>query len=187
MVAHKRERKPKAIYEEMFDDLPRRRVPLDTLTEEEKNCPVCGTHIVPIGTESVRAEIVFYPVYMERMDYMTTAYEYPVCKEPLELQFVKDESGAPLVPHSYVFTAPKAYVIYGKFINALPYYWQEKDFENQFGVTIGLGTMALWIIYCTENYFLPIIDYFYRLLTARKFVSADETSVQVLKEMDRQP
>ena len=38
--AHKRERKPKATYDEMFDKLPHRQVPLDTLTDEEKKCPV---------------------------------------------------------------------------------------------------------------------------------------------------
>ena len=48
--AHKRERKPKATYEELFENLPRRQVPLDTLTEEEKNCPVCGTQMVHWNT-----------------------------------------------------------------------------------------------------------------------------------------
>lgn len=38
--AHKRERKPKASYEEMVDNLPRRKVMPDTLTG--KHCPVCG-------------------------------------------------------------------------------------------------------------------------------------------------
>ena len=77
--------------------------------------------------------------------------------------------------------------MYGKFINALPYYRQEKDFENQFGVKIGRGTMAHWTIYCSENYFTPMINYFHRLLTGRKFVAGDETPIQVLKEADRRP
>ena len=40
VTAHKRVRKTKATYEEMFDNLPHRQVILDTLTEEEKLCPV---------------------------------------------------------------------------------------------------------------------------------------------------
>ena len=59
--AHKRERKPKAAYDEMFDNLPHRQILLDTLTDEERNCPVCGTQMVPIGTETVRTELVFSP------------------------------------------------------------------------------------------------------------------------------
>ena len=68
--AHKRERKPKATYDEMFDNLPHRQVLLNTLTDEEKNCPVCGTQMVPIGSETVRTELVFHPAYLERVDYM---------------------------------------------------------------------------------------------------------------------
>ena len=187
VTAHKRERKPKATYGEMFDNLPRREVLLDSLTDEEKNCPVCGTQMVPIGTETVRTELIFHPAVLERVDYMATTYECPSCKDSLEPQFVKDEGAAPLVPHSYVSSGLAAHVMYGKFINALPYYRQEKDFENQFGVKIGRGTMAHWTIYCAENYFSPMIEYFHRQLVKRKYVAGDETPIQVLKEADRRP
>lgn len=187
VTAHKRERKPKATYGEMFDNLPRREVLLDSLTDEEKNCPVCGTPMVPIGTETVRTELIFHPAVLERVDYMATTYECPSCKDSLEPQFVKDEGAAPLVPHSYVSSGLAAHVMYGKFINALPYYRQEKDFENQFGVKIGRGTMAHWTIYCAENYFSPMIEYFHRQLVKRKYVAGDETPIQVLKEADRRP
>ena len=187
VAAHKRARKPKATYEEMFDNLPHRQVLLDTLTEEEKLCPVCGTEMVSIGTEAARTELVFHPAYLERVDYMAVNYECPACKDSLEPQFIKDEGVAPLVPHSYVSAGLAAHVMYGKFINALPYYRQEKDFENQFGVKIGRGTMAHWTIYCAQNYFSPMIDYFHRQLVKRKYVAADETPIQVLKEADRRP
>ena len=187
VAAHKRERKPKATYGEMFDNLPRREVLLDSLTDEEKNCPVCGTQMVPIGTEIARTELVFHPAVLERVDYMATTYECPSCKDSPEPQFIKDEGAAPLVPHSYVSSGLAAHVMYGKFINALPYYRQEKDFENQFGVKIGRGTMAHWTIYCAENYFSPMIGYFHRQLVKRKYVAADETPIQVLKEAGRRP
>ena len=187
VAAHKRERKPKATYEEMFENLPSRQVPLDTLTDEDKICLVCGTQMVPIGTEVARTELVFHPAFLERVEYIATTYECPACKDSLEPQFVKDEGDAPLVPHSYVSAGLASHVMYGKFINALPYYRQEKDFENQFGVKIGRGTMAHWTIYCAENYFSPMISYFHRLLAKRKFVAGDETPIQVLKEPDRRP
>lgn len=187
VTAYKKVRKPKATYEEMFDQLPTRQVLLDTLTAEDKNCPVCGTQMVPIGTEVARTELIFHPAVLERVDYMATTYECPSCKDSLEPQFVKEEGAAPLVPHSYVSSGLAAHVMYGKFINALPYYRQEKDFENQFGVKISRGTMAHWTIYCAENYFSPMVDYFHRLLTDRKYVAADETPIQVLKEPDRRP
>ena len=72
VTAYKKVRKPKATYEEMFDQLPTRQVLLDTLTAEDKNCPVCGTQMVPIGTEVARTELIFHPAVLERVDYMAT-------------------------------------------------------------------------------------------------------------------
>ena len=44
--AGKRGRKPKANYDEMFANLPIRYEEVDTLTDEEKQCPACGTMMV---------------------------------------------------------------------------------------------------------------------------------------------
>ena len=184
--AHKRARKAKATYEEQFDRLPVRQVPLDTVRDEKKVCPVCGTEMVPIGTEVVRTELVYHPAVLEKVEYTATTYSCPSCKDTLEPQFVKDEAN-PLVPHSYVSSGLAAHVMYAKFINAMPYYRQEKDFEEQFGVKISRGTMAHWTVYCSQNYFMPMIDYFHRLLVKRRFVGADETPIQVLKEEGRRP
>ena len=187
VAAHKRERKQKTTYEELFENLPNRQVLLDTLTDEDKTCHVCGTQMTSIGTEVVRTELVYHPAVLERVEYIATAYGCPACKDSLEPQSIKDEGVPPLVPHSYVSSGLAAHVMYGKFINALPFYRQEKDFENQFGVKIGRGTMAHWTIYCAKNYFSPMIGYFHRLLTKRKFVAGDETPIQVLKEPGKRP
>ncbi len=184
--AHKRSRKPKAAYEEQFGSLPSRQVPLDSLDDGEKICPVCGETMVPIGTEVVRTELVYHPAVLEKVEYTAATYACPCCKDTLEPQFVKDKA-EPLVPHSYVSSGLAAHVMYAKFINALPYYRQEKDFENQFGVKISRGTMAYWTIYCAQNYFVPMIAYFQRLLVKRRYVAGDETPVQVLKEKERRP
>lgn len=184
--AHKRSRKPKAAYEEQFGSLPSRQVPLDSLDDGEKICPVCGETMVPIGTEVVRTELVYHPAVLEKAEYTAATYACPCCKDTLEPQFVKDKA-EPLVPHSYVSSGLAAHVMYAKFINALPYYRQEKDFENQFGVKISRGTMAHWTIYCAQNYFAPMIAYFQRLLVKRRYVAGDETPIQVLKEKERKP
>ena len=47
--------------------------------------------------------------------------------------------------------------------------------------------MVHWTIYYAENYFSPVIGYFHRQLVKRKYVAADETPIQVLKEADRRP
>lgn len=60
--AHRQERKPKTSYAAMFDNFPHRKVILDTLTDEKKNCPVCGAQTAD-GTacETSRDKSVFFP------------------------------------------------------------------------------------------------------------------------------
>lgn len=68
----------------------------------------------------------------------------------------------------------------------MPLYRQEKDFEH-LGVKLSRTSMAHWIIYCSENYFQPMYDYLHRQLLKRKYLMADETPLQVLKEEERRP
>lgn len=118
----------------------------------------------------------------------------PASQEVVKLDLTERETSAHTMmeqnanlPALPVASGLAAHVTYGKFINALPYYRKEKDFENQFGIKIGRGTMAHWTIYCAQNYFSPMPGYFHRQLVKRKYVAADETPIQVLKEADRRP
>lgn len=76
--------------------------------------------------------------------------------------------------------------MYQKFANAMPLYRQEQDWK-QLGVGFKRAALANWIIYCAQNYFRPMYDYFHRTLLARKYLMADETRIQVLKEPGRNP
>ena len=73
-----------------------------------------------------------------------------------------------------------------EYVMSMPLYRQEKDFEH-LGVKISRTTMASWIIYCAENYFLPMYEYLHRKLLKRRYLMADETPIQVLKEEGRRP
>lgn len=78
---YKKERKPKATYDEMFVNLPTTQIMVDTLTEEQKTCDVCGTKMIPIGHEVIRTEIKYTEPKLERIDYIAITYECPKCKE----------------------------------------------------------------------------------------------------------
>ena len=76
----------------MFANLPVCRVEVDTLTKEQKNCPVCHSRIVAIGHEEIlRIEIRYTRAKLERVVYIAPTYGCPVCKETEEPQFIKDE------------------------------------------------------------------------------------------------
>lgn len=184
--AYKKERKPKATYDEMFADLPTTQITVDTLTEEQKTCSVCGTQMVPIGHEVIRTEIKYTEPKLERIEYIATTYECPKCKDTDDPQFVKDEGLPALMPGSYVSSGLAAHVMYSKYVLGMPLYRLEKDFAR-LGAKISRTTMASWIIYCSENYLQPVYRRMHRLLLKRRYLMADETPIQVLKEPDRRP
>lgn len=63
-------------------------------------------------------------------------------------------------------------------------YRQEKDWK-QYGAQISRTALVNWIIYCSQNYFQWMYDYFHRELLKRGFAMADETRVEVLNEEGR--
>ena len=76
--------------------------------------------------------------------------------------------------------------MYQKYVNSVPLYRQEKDWE-QMGLSLSCATMANWIIRCSEDYLVPVIDYLRNRLLERDIVHCDETPVQVLKEAGKKP
>jgi transposase len=182
--APKKSRKKKPTLAEQFKDIPTRQVNVDTLTEEEKACPICQTQMVPIGTELIRSEIVYTPPKLERIEYMATTYSCPECKDTEETQFIKDNGTPALIPGSYVSESLLAYIIYRKYGLYIPLYRQEQDFL-QMNAPIGRTSMAHWIITVGSEYIQPLYDYFHRELLKRRFLMMDETPIQVLKEEDR--
>lgn len=182
--APKKTRKAKPTLEEQFKEIPTRRVNVDTLTEEEKGCPICGTQMVSIGTELIRSEIVYTPPKLERIEYIATTYSCPDCKGTEEPQFIKDNGKPALISGSYVSESLLAYIVYRKYGLYIPLYRQEQDFK-QMNAPIGRTSMAHWIITAGSEYIQPLFDYFHRELLKRRFLMMDETPIQVLKEEDR--
>lgn len=181
----RKERKHKASYDEMFSKIETEKKYVDTLTEEQKKCPICGEKLKAIGHELIRTEILYIPAKLKRINYYGTTYECFKCKETSagaeDNYFIKDEGKEALISGSYVSESLAAWTMYQKFVNSIPFYRQEKDMEQN-GVKISRGTMADWAITCSKTYFKPIYDYFHRELLKRKFLMADETPVQVLHE-----
>lgn len=181
-----RERKPKANYDEMFANLSIHYEKVNTLSEEEKQCPECGAGMVPIGHEEIRTELRYTRAKLERIVYIATTYGCPACKDTEEPQFIKDEGSPALIPGGYASASLVSHIMYEKYADALPLYRQEKGFEL-LGVSISRTAMANWIITCAQTYLKPVYDYFHRELLKRHFLMADETPIQVLKEPDRRP
>ena len=185
-AAESRKRKPRTPRKEMFKGL--RIVEEDPieLPEEERYCDTCGTKMEAEGRKLIREVLKFTPAKLELHRIYVRTYICPECKENGEKNSIKN-ARAPeaLIPHSYADKSVVAHSMYQKFANAVPLYRQEKDWE-QMGAFLSRGTLGRWIKICSDEYFVPIYEYFHRLLLGRQFAMADETRVQVLKEPNRE-
>lgn len=177
-------RKKKPTLKEQFKDIPTRQVPVDTLSDEDKICSLCGSEMLAIGTEVIRSEIVYTPPKLERIEYIATTYACSECKDTEEPQFIKDNGKPALIPGSYASESLLAYILYRKYGLYIPLYRQEQDFL-QMSAPIGRTSMAHWIITAGQEYMQPMYDYFHRELLKRRFLMMDETPIQVLKEEGR--
>ena len=180
-------RKKKAAHEDLFKGLKVEKVVIP-LPEEEQVCPVCGTQMILIGEEYVRRELEFIPATCKVIEYYSQSYGCPSCKKGLgdteKPVIIKSQVPAALVGKGPASASTVAWTMYQKYANGLPLYRQEKDWK-QYGAQVSRTTLANWIIYCSQNYFQPMYDYFHRELLKRSFAMADETRVQVLNEEGR--
>lgn len=180
-------KKAKSTLKEQFSNIPVKQVFIDSLSDEDKLCPTCGTEMQPIGTEIIRREVIHVKPSMYMLEYVGTTYGCPVCKDTEDPQFVKDNKApAALIKGSYTSPSLTSWVLYEKFAKSVPFYRLEKSLE-ELDAKISRTTMANWAIQCNSLYFKHLTDYFHRELLKRKYLMMDETPIQVLHEPGRTP
>ena len=171
--------------EEIIKDLPVREILCESAPEDQY-CLQCDTALKPIGKETVREELEYIPAKLQIVRYVRMAYECPKCKHTDQPYIQKALTPSSLMNHSLASPSSVANVMYQKYVNSVPLYRQEKDWER-LGMALTRATMANWIIRCSEDYFIPIIDYLRNELLKRDIIHCDETPVQVLKEKGKKP
>lgn len=128
--------------------------------------------MISIGTKVVRPEIIYHEPSIERIEYVATIYRCPNADKEADTVIVQDKDKSALISGSYVSSGLAAHVMYAKFVLALPLYRQEKDFEH-LGAKISRGTMANWIITCSDIYLKHMYDYLHKRLLQRMYLMAD--------------
>lgn len=185
--SYTKSKKAKSTLKEQFSNIPVKQVFIDSLSDEDKLCPACGTEMQPIGTEIIRREVIHVKPSMYMLEYVGTTYGCPVCKETEDPQFVKDNKApAALIKGSYTSPSLASWILYEKFAKSVPFYRLEKSLE-ELGAKVSRTTMANWAIQCNSLYFKHLTDYFHRELLKRKYLMMDETPIQVLHEPGRTP
>ena len=178
-------RKPKTSREELLKDLPVEEFPC-VIHPDDMFCNQCGTTLKEIGFVKVRDEIEYIPAKVQIIRYMQQACECPACKHTTRPFIKKAAVPKSVLNHSLASPSSVSYVMYQKYVNSVPLYRQEKDWE-QMGIALSRATMANWVIRSSQDHFEPVIKHMRKELLKREVIHCDETPVQVLKEEGKKP
>ena len=187
VIVKQHTRKRKRTKEELAKNLPVVEVVID-IPEDERVCDVCEqADMHRIGKELVRRELCIIPAQA----YITETYRINYgCGDCLEesdqANIIKPEVPEPVVKRGLALPSSAAHVMYQKFVNGMPLARQERDWRN-FGVEISRATLANWIIYTSQHWLLPLWNALKALLLESPIILADETVIQVLKELGKTP
>lgn len=109
--------------------------------------------------------------------------EHPigVYSSKLDEHMIKAPHPRNLLHGSLVSPSLAAAVINGKYVNAVPLYRLEKEFER-YGLAITRQNMANWMIRLGEEYLGTMYDHLHKLLYDHHVIQADETHVLVNKD-----
>lgn len=186
IIIERHERKPKRTKEELAKTLPVEKIVLG-LPIEGQNCNICESGLKEIGKGLVRREVNIIPAKAYIAEIYQVNYSCPACEEETdESNIVKTPVPEPVIKRGLASASSVAHVIYQKYVNSVPFYRQEKDWENH-GVEISRATLANWVIYVAMKWFLPLYLYMKAIMLGSPIINADETVVQVLKEEGKTP
>lgn len=174
--AKKRGRKP------LPDHLPRVER-LHDVPEDQKRCG-CGATKSRIGEEtSERLDIV--PAQIQVIRDIRPKYACRVCEGVEDAGPTVAIAPPPpqLIPKGIATAGLLAHVITAKFVDALPFYRQAKQFER-LGVEISRTTLCHWGIEVARRC-EPLLKLIRQQIRAGPLIRCDETTVQVLDEPGR--
>jgi transposase len=173
----KRGRKP------LPEHLPRERVEYD-LADDQKACPCCRHQMHRMGeavTEQLHIEVKAKVLQNVRLKYACrrcdrTGINTPVVLAPMPTQ--------PL-PGSIATASTLAFALVHKYVDGTPLYRLAQAFERA-GVPVSRGALGHWVIGSSERHLSRIYDALKLRLRSQALIHGDETTVQVLKEKDRE-
>ncbi len=182
-VTYERHKKQPGQREEMLKNLPVERIEY-RLPENKQACPCCGEAMHEMSTET-RREIKIVPAKKSVVEHVQVIYGCRTCeKKEIKTPIVKTPMPRPAFPGSLASASAVAYIIDKKYVDGMPLYRLEKQFERQ-GLPLSRQTMANWVLTAVNSWLLTIYEEMHKELLTHKYLHADETTVQILHEPGR--
>ena len=171
----KRGRKP------LPDHLPRIEVVHD-LPEDQKVC-ACGACLKRIG-EEVSEKLDYVPAIMQVERHIRPKYACPASDGEEGMPVVRIAPMLPqIIPKGLATVSLLAQVITAKFVDAMPFYRQTKQFAR-LGVDVPRHSMSGWAM-AVAKALEPLHELFQAEIRSGPVINMDETTLQVLKEPGR--
>lgn len=150
------------------------------LPEDQKRCTADGTALERIG-EEVSEQLDFKPASVRVIRNIRPKYACPCCKSGVRIAPVPVQ----LLPKSLATPALLAHITTAKFVDGIPLYRQESQFDR-LGVPLGRATIAGWMIQLGGTHVVPVVNLLRDYLLEAPLIHCDETRLQVLKS-DKAP
>ncbi|MDE7247282.1 MAG: IS66 family transposase, partial [Lachnospiraceae bacterium] len=173
-VPHRRPQKKKGKREEDLAGIPT--VVVEHSIEEEKLEERFGSNGWKQLPDEVYRRYRFTPAKVEVEEHHVKVY---AGKETEEV--IRAPHPGCLLRGSLVSPSLEAAVMNAKYVNAVPLYRQEQEFER-YGLHISRQNMANWTIQCADRYLAVLYDYLHEKLYNYHVLQADETPVLVNKD-----
>ena len=169
----KRGRKP------LPENLPRIEI-IHDIPEEDKLCE-CGCKKSCCGREESE-QLDITPPVIKVYKHVRLKYACKSCEgtESNKPTVMIAPPPVQLIPKSYATSGLLAHIITNKYVDALPFYRQEKILARS-QIYIPRSTMCNWTVKVAEKC-KPLIKLFHEEILAGPLIGADETTVQVHKE-----
>jgi transposase len=168
--AHSRKKRGR---KRLSPELPRIEV-LHDLADHEKVCAKDGMALERIG-EEISEQLDYQPAQVRVVRHIRPKYSCPCCRQGVQIA----PTPPALFPKSLATPALLAHIVTAKFVDGLPLYRQETQFER-LGVTLGRATMAGWMIRLGGTHLVPLINLLNEQMLEQPLIHSDETRLQVL-------
>jgi transposase len=155
------------------DDLPRIRIEHD-VDEEAKRCS-CGETMHRMK-EIVSEQFDIVPAHFRVLQHVRFQYGCRCGAKPMTTPLTPS-----ILPRHQVSPSLLASVIVQKFEDALPLHRQAKIYTHRFGVPFNDTTLSGWVIKSAQT-LTPLVEHLRVKLLENRYLQADETTLQVLKE-----